>query len=70
MLSMDWFTFFIFRGKLRDVRVLPLKHASNRGTGAPVYEPFVKVWTLTFGNRAGIDDTGVCELLVYDQEAG
>ena len=65
---MDWFTFFILAGKLRDVRVLPLNRAYNRGSGAPVHELFVKVWTLSFGNRAGIDDTGVCELLVSDQE--
>jgi len=67
---MGWFTLFIFGGKLRDVRLLPLERASNRGSGAPVYELFVKVWSLSFGNRAGIDHTGVCELFVSDQEAG
>lgn len=67
---MVWFTFFILRGELNNVRVLPVEHASNRGSGSPVYEPFVKVWSLSFSNGAGIDDAGVCQLLVSCQEDG
>ncbi len=67
---MDWLGSLVLRRKLRQTRELLLERASNRGSRAPVYEPFVKVWSLSFGNRAGIDHTGVCELFVCDQEAG
>ena len=67
---MDGFTVLVPVGKLRDARALHLKRASNRSSGCPVYEPFVKVWRLSLGNGAGINDARVCELLVSYQEDG
>ena len=37
------FTYLIFGSKFCNLNVLPLERASNGGSGAPVYEPFVKV---------------------------
>ena len=54
--------------KFRDFRALPLERACNSSSGTPVYEPFVKLWSLSSGNRASIDYTGVCGLLVFDQK--
>ena len=67
---MHWFACLVLGGKLHDTTVLTLERASNRGSGSPMYEPFVKVWSSGLRNCAGIDYAGVCELIVSDQEDG
>ena len=46
-------------------RLRRLEGASNRGSGSPMNEPFVKHRSLHLGNGAGVDYTRVGELLIF-----
>jgi hypothetical protein len=68
MLFVDRFSYLIFGNKLRDLRMLRMKGASNGGSRGPVYEPFVKDRAPHWSNVAGIHDARVCDLRVSDQK--
>jgi len=65
---MHWFAFLVPGSKLQDASVLRTEHASNCGSRSPVYEPFVKVRSLSSRDGAGIDQTVVCDSIVSVQE--